>query len=126
MELEHGLESIDIAPIVNIVFLLLLFFMLTSSFVMQPGITVDLPRALTSEVLKPENIEILVTSGNTTYLNDKTLTLSDLKTFLKQGAKRNYTILIKADKQASLGRVVEIWDLARGLGFSQINIATNQ
>lgn len=126
MALEHGLESIDIAPIVNIVFLLLLFFMLTSSFVMQPGITVDLPRALTSEVLKPENIEILITSENTTYLNSKTVTLSDLKAFLKQAAKRNHTILIKADKQASLGRVVEIWDLARGLGFSQINIATNK
>jgi biopolymer transport protein ExbD len=45
---------------------------------------------------------------------------------LKQAAKRNQSILIKADKRALLGRVVEIWDTARDLGINQINIATNQ
>jgi len=87
MELKHGLESIDIVPIVNIVFLLLIFFMLTSGFVMQPGIKVDLPKAVTSEVLKLENIELLVNSENTTYLNANAVTMTELKVFLKQAAK---------------------------------------
>jgi len=126
MELEHGLKQIDIAPLIDIVFQLLIFFMLTSSFVMQPGIRVNLPKAVTSEVVKFENIDILVTSENVTYLNDKVVTNQELKTLLKQAAKRNQTILIKADRRASLGRVVEIWDLARDLGITQINIATNQ
>jgi biopolymer transport protein ExbD len=126
MELEHGLKQIDIAPLIDIVFQLLIFFMLTSSFVMQPGIRVNLPKAVTSEVVKFENIDILVTSENVTYLNGKVVTNQELKNLLKQAAKRNQTILIKADKRASLGRVVEIWDLARDLGITQINIATNQ
>lgn len=126
MELEHGLKQIDIAPLIDVVFQLLIFFMLTSSFVMQPGIKVNLPRAVTSEVVKFENTEILVTSEGLTYLNGKIVTTQELKSFLKQIAKRNQSILIKADRRASLGRVVEIWDMARDLGITQINIATNQ
>jgi biopolymer transport protein ExbD len=126
MELEHGLKQIDIAPLIDIVFQLLIFFMLTSSFVMQPGIKVNLPKAVTSEVVKYENIEILVTGENVTYLNGKVVNTQELKNLLKQASKREQTILIKADRHASLGRVVEIWDMARDLGITQINIATNQ
>ena len=126
MELEHGLKQIDIAPLIDIVFQLLIFFMLTSSFIMQPGIKVNLPNAVTSETVKAENIEMLVTSENVTYLNGKVVTNDELKASLKQAAKRNQTMLIKADRRASLGRVVEIWDMARDTGVTQINIATNQ
>ena len=126
MELEHWLKQIDIAPLIDIVFQLLIFFMLTSSFIMQPGIKVNLPKAVTSETVKAENIEIMVTSENVTYLNCKVITNTELKASLKQAAKRNQTILIKADRRASLGRVVEIWDMARDIGVTQINIATNQ
>ncbi len=126
MELEHGLKQIDIAPLIDMVFQLLIFFMLTSSFIMQPGIKVNLPEAITSEVVRYENIEIIVSGENVTYLNGRVVTLQELKNFLKQIAKREQAILIKADKRASLGRVVEIWDLCRDLGVKQINIATNQ
>jgi biopolymer transport protein ExbD len=126
MELEHGLKQIDIAPLIDIVFQLLIFFMLTSSFIMQPAIKVNLPKALTSEVLKYKNIEVMVTSENVTYFNGKIVTLQELKNLFKQAAKRDNSILIKSDRRASLGRVVEIWDMARDLGIVQINIATNQ
>ncbi|MEK6727653.1 MAG: biopolymer transporter ExbD [Candidatus Omnitrophota bacterium] len=126
MELEHGLKQIDIAPLIDIVFQLLIFFMLTSSFVIQPGIKVNLPKALTSEVVKLENVEILVTSENVVYLNGGVVNTQELKSVLKISGKKAQTILIKADKRASLGRVVEIWDLARDMGVTQINIATNE
>lgn len=126
MELEHGLKQIDIAPLIDIIFQLLIFFMLTSSFIMQPGIKVNLPKAVTSEVVKVENIEISITGENVIYLNGKIVNFQELKDYLKQTEKREKNILIKADKRASLGRVVEIWDMARELGVSHINIATDQ
>lgn len=126
MELEHGLRQIDIAPLIDIVFQLLIFFMLTSTFVVQPGIKINLPKAVTSEVIRFENIEILVTSESVTYLNGKVVTMQELKKLFQQAVKKNQTILIKADKRASLGKIVEIWDLARDSGVVQINIATNQ
>lgn len=126
MELEHGLRQIDIAPLIDIIFQLLIFFMLTSSFVIQPGIKVNLPKAVTSEAVKLENIELVISGENVTYLNGKVITTQELKNLLKQVAKRKQPILIKADKRAALGRVVEIWDMARDLGIEQINIATDQ
>lgn len=126
IELEHGLKQIDIAPLIDIVFQLLIFFMLTSSFVMQPGIKVNLPKAVTSEIVKYENVEILITGENVTYLNGRVVTVQELKGLLKQVSKREQAIIIKADKRTALGRVVEIWDMARDLGIAQINIATNQ
>jgi len=126
MELEHGLKQIDIAPLIDMVFQLLIFFMLTSSFVMQPGIKVNLPKAVTSETVKSENVEILVSAENVTYVEGRVFTLQELKALLKEAAKRNQSILIKSDKRASLGRVVEIWDMCRDMGVGQISIATNQ
>jgi len=126
MELEHGLRQIDIAPLIDMVFQLLIFFMLTSSFVMQPGIKVNLPKAVTSEVVKYENIEVVISSENVIYINSKVTTIEELKTLLKQTAKVKGSVMIKADRRASLGRIVEVWDMCRDLGIAQINIATNQ
>ncbi|HTZ10936.1 MAG TPA: biopolymer transporter ExbD [Candidatus Margulisiibacteriota bacterium] len=126
LELEHGLRQIDIAPLINIVFLLLMFFMLTSSFIAQPGIAVNLPRAVTSEAVSLKNVEISVTAENATYLNGKAVTNQELSRLLKGLGKRGQPILIKSDRKVSLGKVVEIWDLARDSGIREINIATNQ
>lgn len=126
MELEHGLRQIDIAPLIDMIFQLLIFFMLTSSFVMQPGIKVNLPKAVTSEAVQPENIEIVLSSENVIYLSGRVMTMQELKNFLKQVSKRKQAILIKSDRRASLGRVVEIWDMCRDSGITQVNIATNQ
>ncbi|MEI6631890.1 MAG: biopolymer transporter ExbD, partial [bacterium] len=115
MELEHGLKQIDIAPLIDVVFQLLIFFMLTSSFVIQPGIKVNLPRAVTSEVVKYENMELIISAENVTYFNGNVVTNAELKNLLEQVSKRKQAILIKADKRASLGRVVEIWDACRDL-----------
>ncbi len=124
--LEHGLQQIDIVPLIDVVLLLLIFFMLTSSFIMQPGIKVNLPRAVTGEIVKYENIEIVLSGENAVYLNGKEVTQDGLKGFLRQVAAKNRSIFIKADKRASIGRVVEIWGMCRDSGANQINIATNQ
>jgi len=126
MELEHGLKQIDIAPLIDMVFQLLIFFMLTSNFVMQPGIKVNLPKAVTSELIKEEALEVSVSAENIVYLNGRVSTIGELKTAIRGVAKKSPSILIKADRRASLGRVVEIWDICREAGVSKINIATDQ
>jgi biopolymer transport protein ExbD len=126
MKLEQGLRQIDIAPMIDMVFLLLIFFMLTSSFVMQPGIAVNLPKALTSEVVKAQSIEVLVSSDNIIYVDGKILAISALKQLMAQAAPRNQPVLIKSDRKATMGRVVEIWDICRDKGIAQVSIATDQ
>lgn len=126
VELEHGLKPIDIAPLVDMIFQLLMFFMLTSSFIMQSGIKVNLPRAVTSQIVESKGLEIIVSGENVIYLNGKVVNTQELKSILKRFSGSNKPMLIKADRRAQLGRVVEIWDMARDFGFTQVNIATNQ
>ena len=117
---------IDIAPLVDVMFLLLIFFMLTSNFILQPGIKVHLPKAITSEIIDSENLIVSVTSQDLLYLNYKPINIGVLTELLDKAAQENSSVLIKADVGASLGRVVEIWDLCRQLGIEKVNIATNQ
>ena len=124
LKLERTLRTIDIAPLIDVVFLLLIFFMLTSSFIFQPGIKVRLPRAITSEMLSEENALITVTAENLVYYNQRLVTLKELSSTLKTIASARLPVLIKADRKASLGRIVEVWDICRKEGVSQVNIAT--
>ena len=123
-EIKKG--QLDIAPLIDIVFQLLIFFMLTSNFVIQPGVKVSLPKAVTSEVLSSRNLTVTLTGQDLLFLNDKPTTINELTREIKTAAEENKTVLLKADTASSLGRVVEIWDLCRDAGVSQINIATNQ
>jgi biopolymer transport protein ExbD len=122
--LEKG--HLDIAPLIDVIFLLLVFFMLTSSFIFQPGIKINLPKALTSEVIQRENLIIIITEDNSLYINERRINREELSSRLKIAAKESKPILIKADRKSSLGKVVEIWDLCRAEGVQKINIATSQ
>ena len=123
-EIEKG--NLDIAPMIDVVFLLLIFFMLTSNFVVQSGIKVHLPKAISSEVVRSENLVVTLTGQDLLFLNDEPVTINALTEKIREAAADNKTLLLKADTSASLGRVVEIWDLCRQFGVAQINIATNQ
>lgn len=118
--------QIDIAPLIDVMFLLLIFFMLTSNFVLQPGIKVRIPKAVTSEIIETENIVISVTGQDLLYLNYKPIRIKELSDLLQKAAVEDVSVLIKSDVGASLGRIVEIWDLCRELGVEKVNLATNQ
>jgi biopolymer transport protein ExbD len=124
--LEHGLRQIDIAPLVDVIFQLLIFFMLTSSFIASSGIRVNLPKAVTSQMIKPTSLEIVVSGENVIYIDGRVVNIRELKSTLEGLATRNQRLLIKADRRCQLGRVVEIWDMAREQGVSGVNIATYQ
>jgi len=122
--LEKG--RLDIAPLIDVVFLLLIFFMLTSSFIFQPGIRVNLPRAVTSEVLHKELLIVTVTEGNEVFINERPVGGDELVSRITIAARDNQPLLIRADKKADLGKVIEVWDICRQVDIKQINIATTQ
>ena len=124
IKIEKGL--IELTPLVNVFFLLFIFFAFTSSFIFQPGIKVDLPKAVTSEVVQQESAVIIITKDDKIYLNDREISRDELLSNLRLMAKDNVPLLIKADSHATLGKVVEIWDMCRKEGVSQANIATNK
>ena len=123
---KGSLDATMKVPLIDVMFNLLIFFMLTSNFVVQSGIRVHLPNAISSEVVRSENLVVTLTGQDLIFLNDQPITINVLTEKIREAAAENKTLMLKADTSASLGRVVEIWDLCRQLGVPQINIATNQ
>lgn len=124
MKIEKG--SLDLTSLINVFFLLLIFFMFTSSFIFQPGIRVSLPKAITSEVIQEEGDILIITKAGRIYLGDRDISSDELSSKLRLIAKAKGSLLIKADSDASLGKVVEIWDMCRREGVLRINIATGK
>ncbi|MBN1586993.1 MAG: biopolymer transporter ExbD [Candidatus Omnitrophica bacterium] len=119
--------DIGLAPLVDVIFLLLIFFMLTSTFVRQSAIQINLPKAVTSDVVQMQETVILVTRDNLLYVDGQIETLESLEKALGAlSSKGERAVVIKADRAASLGRVVEVFDTCRRGGISQVHIATNQ
>ncbi len=126
LKIDYTLSGINMAPFIDMIFQLLIFFMLTSNFIFQPGIRVNLPRAITSEALGEKNVIVTVSAENLIYVDEKLVTIDELGAHFKRIADLRGSVLIKADEKASLGRVVKIWDLCRQEGIPRVNIATSQ
>jgi biopolymer transport protein ExbD len=126
LQLEHGVGQLETIPLITIIFQLLLFFVLTSSFIFQPGLQIKLPRAVTSEVLNERNLVITISPENIFYLDGKAVTLDELKNRIGKIKTPDTSVLIKADKKVLLGKVAQIWDLCREIGLEKVNVATNQ
>ncbi len=124
--LSHGLQQIHIAPMIDCVFLLLIFFIISAPLTSQLSINVKLPKAITSDVIKDDNLIITVTNENVIYLNGHVVTLKELRGELTKLKNKNLSLLIKADKRSSVGRITDIWDMCRNIGIEKINIATHQ
>jgi len=122
--LEKG--HLDIAPLIDVIFLLLIFFMLTSSFIFQPGIRVNLPKAVTSEVLHRELLVVVVTDSNDVYIDERLVDIEEIVSRVDAAAREGRSLLIKADKKADLGKVIEVWDICRQVDIKQVNIASTQ
>jgi len=88
----------------------------------MPGINVKLPKALTSEAIDSRSLTIVVSSEDIIYLEDKPCTMNEIEDFIKKG--KFGSIFIKADRDASLGAVVQIWDLCKRFKIERIGIAT--
>ena len=114
---------VDIAPMIDVVFQQLIYFLLTSSFVLAPGIRVTLPKAATSKTLSASNLVITLTKDHVIYWNEEVVTLKELHDKLKAegGAK---AILIRADRHAYVDKLIELWDLCRDTGYEEVHIAT--
>ncbi len=116
--------QINITPLIDVIFLLLIFFMLTSTFVSQAGIKINLPKAVSGKVLLDDKLIITIDKEDCLYVHNKPVTEEELKSLLIEAATGKKSLLIMADKSSSMGKIVEIWDMCRQQGITKINIAT--
>ncbi|MGC6494471.1 MAG: ExbD/TolR family protein [Myxococcota bacterium] len=118
---------IDLTPMIDIVFQLVLFFMVSTTFVSAPGIQVELPRSNTDVVLTDnQDLSIWMTSAGEVYVDEQPVDIAALRQRLIAAAERDADtlVILKADTGVSHGRVVTVMDMARAQGLTRLAIAT--
>jgi biopolymer transport protein ExbD len=131
MEFErrrYSHQHIQIAPLVDVVFLLLLFFMLTSHLVQEPAVRIRLPESKTSEV-KPEAVPtVFISREEKIYFQDRQVDLERLIPILKglQEKSPNQPLRLKSDREVNVGFLIKVIDEVRLAGISNFSILTER
>ena len=113
-------------PFLNLCFLILFLFFINSSFAVSPSIEVVFPKTLTSDVVSREHLILILTGENIIYLDSRLVPWKQLRKELSRQSSTIKAVLIQADQKASLGRIIDVWDLCRRAGFDQIQLLTTQ
>lgn len=123
--------EVNLTSLIDVVFLLLIFFMISTSFVKQSQINISLPEADSSAIVEeqPEQIDVMITASGTYLVNGRELINNRAETIrnalqkVSQG-NNDLPMTISADADAKHQYVVTAMDVAGRLGFTQISIAT--
>lgn len=125
--------SLDLTPLIDVVFLLIIFFMLSSTFVVQSSIQVELPKSEGTRTLEQKDLSLTISldpggpgGGGLIYVNqDPIETWEALAERLSnERAKRdNPLLLIRSDDQAPSGRIVRVLGIARSVGIERYGFA---
>lgn len=124
---KRGAIGLDMTPIIDCVFNLLIFFALSFNFGVTPGIKVKLPEA-SAEALKKEKKEMTVSISRegTISVEGKTLTIDDLAREFKTlyAINPDAMVIVQGDEDALHGKIVKVMDAAKAAGLNKLAIAT--
>ena len=117
-ERDERITGINVTPLVDVTLVLLIVFMVTTTYIVKPSIKVDLPRAATGEKTKRSTISIVLTRQDDLYLNGERTTPAELETHIREEVADNPDVqaVISADTTLMYGRVIWLIDLVKQLG----------
>jgi biopolymer transport protein ExbD len=125
---KHELH-IDVINMVDVFLNLLIFFMLSTSFISSPGIKINLPHGKGDVLIKPKgDIRLAIDAQGAIFYDKKQIKLSELKATLEEIARKapDTLVIIAADKDVLHGRVVQVMEAARSAGLHRLAIATTE
>jgi len=120
--------DVNLTPLIDVVFLLLIFFMVSTTFIYSNSIDVNLPAAKGDETSISENVRVVLTQAGTININGVAVEEEAVSGTLEGMTKDspNSTVIIEADRNVSHGRVVFIMDASRKAGFAKFAIAVEE
>ncbi|GAB6163647.1 biopolymer transporter ExbD [Desulfothermus naphthae] len=124
----NNIEEMSLTPLVDMVFLLIIFFLLTTRFITEEGISVKLPQADSTTPQTQREITLYVSKEGRVFIGNRLLTLHQLYYELRSliGSDRDKLVVIKADREAILNKVVKVMDVAKTAGAARLCIATRK
>lgn len=119
----------NLTPLIDIVFLLLVFFMLTSHFVQEQSLNIDLPVADSGEAVTEDNqLEVVLSPEGHLLIDDHIVEVDNLEAVLRQhlDGRDDKLVRVRGDRGAPLGKAVSVLDAARKAGADGVDIVTEQ
>ena len=126
---ENEESTIDMTPMLDIVFIMLIFFIVTTSFVKEAGIDINKPSASTAQKKdKNNNIIVAITGSEEIWVDKRQIDIRSLRANIQSLTTGNEesTVLIQADKTAQTGILVEVMDQIKMAGIQNISIAAKK
>jgi biopolymer transport protein ExbD len=129
---ERAEPDVNLTPLIDVVFLLLIFFMISTTFEREAQLQVDLPEASTEAAeATPDRLEVTIKSNGDIFLNDQQVVNTKPETIKRAitkliGDKRDLPMIIRADSDSALQYAVTLMDIARQLEIKQVSLATVQ
>jgi biopolymer transport protein ExbD len=120
------LSTFNFTSLTDIVMLLLIFFLLSSSFIAEPSIKIELPDAESGDPKTEQSISLTLTEKGALYFNGAPIRLEELKGMLATQLKvqPDRTVQIRADREVKLQETVRVIDIAKSAGVTRFMIAT--
>ncbi len=121
-------SHIDIAPLVDVVFNLLLFFVITYNVAADPAIRIRLPQSLTADVQAEEPIVITISREGSTYVGEELVPMEEVVPMIRRklSENREISVKIRADQEVSIGLLVQVVDAVKLSGCSAFSIVTQK
>ncbi|NCO82970.1 MAG: protein TolR [Nitrospirae bacterium CG_4_10_14_3_um_filter_44_29] len=117
------LSEINVTPFVDVMLVLLIIFMVTAPL-LQQGIDVNLPQAKGKDLPTEERITLIVKKGGIIFMNDKPMSMSEIKQKLTAISKLNPNVFLKADKDVPYGFVVQVMSDIKEAGIEKLGMIT--
>lgn len=120
-------SGIDISPLIDCVFILLIFFIVTTTFVEETGVEVDKPKAASASRLEKNSILIALTEKGEVIYGGREIGVSGVRSLVKRMLqKEEIPVIVQADSAAQSGLLVRIIDEAKLGGANKVSVATSQ
>ena len=122
-------SNVDMTPMIDIVFQLILFFLVSTTFAILPGIKLKLPSSRTSEGTSYQGITITADADGLLFFNEKEVAIDELGNELVMYdtgdiKKAEFPVSLEADSEVTNGTIVKIFDVIRESGYAVINLRT--
>lgn len=123
-----GAADIDLTPLIDMVFILLIFFIVTTSFVKETGITVSRPSAHSAEKKSKGNIMIAISENGEVWMDKRRIGIETVRANVERMRVESPegAVVVLADEGSETGLLVQVIDQARLAGVSNVSIATQE
>ncbi|MFT7131621.1 MAG: biopolymer transport protein ExbD [Cyclobacteriaceae bacterium] len=123
---ESDEKVADLTPMLDVVFIMLIFFIVTATFIKETGIEINRPDTKTAEMKKTVSLLVAVGADSSVWIDKKKVDIRNVRPMMERLHSENPKggLVIQADSESKVEKVLAIMDAARNIGISQVAIAS--